>query len=221
MQFLILKFKGLMQAWGRDTFEDYRPIHHFPTRSGLTGLLACCLGIDREEKIKQKQLSESFCYAVSLDTPDIIRKIVDFQTVENVYKATGKLRDYPVILRKEYICQAEFTLALEFFPQANYSLEKVKQAVEFPIGTPRLGRRSCVPSSPIFERVIQAKDLLSALYVVTKNKSLIYSEQETSNSTLLRVRDVPTFSHTRQFITRNIYIINKQNDLKDLIDVPK
>ena len=218
MQFLILKFKGLLQAWGRDTYEDHRPIHHFPTRSGLVGLLACCLGIDREEQLTQKQLSESFRYAVSLDTAEVSRKIVDFQTVENTRKASGGLREYQVILRKEYLCQAEFTLALEFFPQTNYSLETVKQAVECPVGTPRLGRLSCVPSRPIFEQVIEATDLLSALEMVLGSQSLIYSEEETENSLLLRLRDVPVFNGSRQFTTRNIYIVNKN---KDLINVLK
>lgn len=33
--YLILKLEGPMQAWGGHTFEDYRPIQPFPTRSGI------------------------------------------------------------------------------------------------------------------------------------------------------------------------------------------
>lgn len=47
-EYMILNLRGVLQSWGGHTFEDYRPSNLFPTRSGLIGLLAACLGIDKK-----------------------------------------------------------------------------------------------------------------------------------------------------------------------------
>ena len=65
--YLILKLQGVMQAWGEHTFEGLRPSTNFPTRSALTGLLAACLGIDRNDRQQQQALANSFLYAVRQD----------------------------------------------------------------------------------------------------------------------------------------------------------
>lgn len=48
-QYLALKLQGVMQAWGGHTYEDLRHTELIPTRSGILGLLAACLGIDRQD----------------------------------------------------------------------------------------------------------------------------------------------------------------------------
>ena len=84
--YLMLKLAGPMQAWGTHTFEDYRAIHPFPTRSGIVGLLAACLGIERHDRESLMALGQSFQLAVRADrddqrsyTPTVI---TDFHTVE-------------------------------------------------------------------------------------------------------------------------------------------
>ena len=69
--FLILKAQGSMQAWGGHTFEDFRPSHIFPTRSGLVGLLGACLGIDRKDIQKREVLNNSFELTVKTENRKI------------------------------------------------------------------------------------------------------------------------------------------------------
>lgn len=66
-RYLILRLDGPMQAWGTHTFEDFRPSSHFPTRSGLLGLLGACLGIDRRDHAGQEGLAASVEFTVRVD----------------------------------------------------------------------------------------------------------------------------------------------------------
>lgn len=67
-RFLILRLDGPMQAWGTHTLEDFRPSNVYPTRSGLLGLLAACLGIERSDHIGQAALAASVEFSVRVDT---------------------------------------------------------------------------------------------------------------------------------------------------------
>jgi len=57
-----------MQAWGTHTYEDFRPSNLYPTRSGLLGLLAACLGIERADHAGQAALAASVKFSVRVDT---------------------------------------------------------------------------------------------------------------------------------------------------------
>jgi len=67
-EFLILKLQGPMQAWGEHSFEGTRPSGNFPTRSALLGLIGACLGIRRNEFVRQRQLADSIQIAVRKDS---------------------------------------------------------------------------------------------------------------------------------------------------------
>ncbi|MFQ5673203.1 MAG: type I-E CRISPR-associated protein Cas5/CasD [Nitrospinales bacterium] len=206
-EFLILKLQGVMQAWGKHTFEDYRPSELFPTRSGLVGLLAACLGLNWEEYQEQQKLSESFRYAVRVDKrKGPVEKITDYHTILNARKVDGSINTNAVVSRREYLCDAEFTVALEFFKGANYGLDKIKEAVQRPYYTPFLGRRSCPLTRPLYEDTARAENLHAALDLISPRKGTIYSELEDGSPNRLTVRDVPAFNGRRQFATRTIYI---------------
>ena len=67
-RFLILRLDGPMQAWGTHTYEDFRPSNLYPTRSGLLGLLAACLGIERIDLDGQSNLAASVEFSVRIDS---------------------------------------------------------------------------------------------------------------------------------------------------------
>jgi len=205
-EFLILRLRGVMQAWGGHTYEDYRPSHNFPTRSGIEGLLAACLGIDREDKQAQSDLASSIaCYAVrSDDSPHAMRKITDFHTVMAARKVDGKANQNPVISRREYLCDRQFTVALAFADDAVYSLQQVVSAVQKPYYTPVLGRRSCPLTAPLFVAIQQAEGLHQSLQQVPPNKGTIYSELPSQNR--IEVRDRRLFADKRRFDKREVYI---------------
>ncbi|MFQ5481021.1 MAG: type I-E CRISPR-associated protein Cas5/CasD [Thermodesulfobacteriota bacterium] len=204
--FLILRLEGPMQAWGGHTFEDYRPSEIFPTRSGVVGLLGACLGIDRDDFEGREALSASFLFAVRSDAgPFIMQKITDFNTVMDARRVDGKAGKFPIVSLREYICDAVFTLALEFRDSARFLLEDVAKAVQRPRYTPFLGRRSCPLGRPLFECVVQAEGLLGALSKTAPFAGTVYDEGAKSPNRIV-VRDVPMPGPSRRFATREVYI---------------
>lgn len=223
--FLIIKLQGAMQAWGGHTFEDYRPSHIFPTRSAVVGLLGACLGIDRADIQGIADLNSSFELMVRADKRKVqtkqfgqikekiltMHKMTDFHTVLDARKVDGSARTDAIISHREYLCDAEFSLALEFRNNAVFNLEKVKQAIQKPYYTPFLGRRSCPIQQPLFKSIVAAENAQKALAQIEPKEGTLYSEQKLQGSSLMRIRDVPIQDPIRQFATRTMYILGDGN----------
>lgn len=218
-RFLILKLDGVLQAWGAHTFEDYRPSHAFPTLSGLLGLLGACLGIDRDDVDAQRALADSVDFAVRADRKWIgtadersrghsvpSTRLTDFHTVKNARKVGGKVNEFPVVSRREYLCDAPFTIAIVQQPGAAYSLDRIAAAVRKPTYTPSLGRRSCPPTRPLFECFVESTDgVVGALSQIEPMGGVIYSESADTALQQLRIRDRP-IAGKRRFASRRISI---------------
>lgn len=205
-EYLILQLKGVLQSWGGHTFEDYRPSNLFPTRSGLVGLLAACIGIDRKDLKNQKALSDSFIYAVRVDeTANRFHKITDFHTVLKARRVSGKAGDDPVVSRREYLCDASFTVAMKFMDNVAFDSQKIIKFLQAPVYTPFLGRRSCPLCIPPFHSIVEADSLIRALEKVDPFRGTIYSEADENDNRFI-VRDVPLCNGKRQFATRTVFI---------------
>jgi CRISPR system Cascade subunit CasD len=224
--YLIIKLQGAMQAWGGHTYEDYRPSLIFPTRGAIIGLLGACLGIERKDLNALKALDKSFELTVRADKrkitqranseakpPVSMQKITDFHTVRNARKVDGKPRQEAIVSRREYLCDAEFTLALSFTEKAEYDLKRVKRDIQKPVYTPFLGRRSCPIQSPLFEAVVTAINVQAALSSIEPYQGTLYSGTELYGGTPMTVRDQPLFdSNVRQFNSRTLYILGSGDD---------
>ena len=219
-RFLILRLDGPLQAWGTHTYEDFRPANHFPTRSGLLGLIGACLGLERHDRPALEQLAQSVEFTVRVDG-EVCRpqqeklqrrdslKLRDFHTVCDARKVNGSKSEYPVVSYREYLHDAAFTVAVMEKPNAVYSLERLIQALRQPLYTPVLGRRSCPLARPLLEsgEVIEADDAKIALALILPGYGLIYTEGETlANGKPLPLRDVPLYGRYRQFGTRRVYV---------------
>jgi CRISPR system Cascade subunit CasD len=207
-RYLILKLDGPMQAWGGHTYEDFRPSHPFPTRSGLLGLIGACMGIDRQDTAALASLAESLEFTVRADqVPDrTALKLADFHTVLDARKVDGSANKNPVVSRREYLFDAAFTVALGERAGGAVSLDTVAAAIKRPCYTPTLGRRSCPISRPLYEGWAEAANAKSALQQQA-GCGLIYAEGEAlANNRPMQVRDVPMHTRKRQFGTRQIYV---------------
>jgi len=215
-RYLILRLDGPMQAWGTHTFEDFRPSNLYPTRSGLLGLLAACLGIERSDHVGQAALAASVEFSVRVDTgverldrklpmkkPGV--KLPDFHTVMDARKVDGKVNKFPVVSRREYLFDAAFTVAVGVKSDAPVALEVIADALRRPLYTPTLGRRACPTTRPLLDGMRDATDGVTALRAASGSVALIYSESQESGQPL-RLRDVPLHGNTRQFGTRTVYL---------------
>jgi CRISPR system Cascade subunit CasD len=135
-----------------------------PTKSGVVGLLACALGLRADQDIRD--LSGSLHIAVRCDRPGV--PLVDYHTVVGgVMSAKGKIKKNAttkepetVESRRHYLCDASFLVAVQAPPELTARLAEAVQHPRWPI---YLGRKSCVPSRPVFEGVGDCPSLETAL----------------------------------------------------------
>jgi CRISPR system Cascade subunit CasD len=89
---------------------------------------------------------------------------------------------------------------------ASVTLEKLHEAVQRPVFTPFLGKRTCPLTRPLLYGMVQADSLFFALAQVDPQGGRIYSEENAGNLPRMLVRDVPLWREHRQFATRQVYI---------------
>lgn len=207
--YLVLKLQGVMQAWGGHTMEDLRHTERMPTRSGIVGLLAACLGIDRHDYRQLDALAQSLTIAIRADKRPKLstQRLTDFHTVMDARKVDGKRNKYPVVSRREYLCDAVFTVLLEVKKEAAFSQQTLVQAIKNPIYTPFLGRRSCPISRPLYEAELQADTISNAFSLLDSLAGTVYSEHAvTADDIVIHRRDAPLYARQRQFATHQWYM---------------
>lgn len=225
--FLRMRLCGAMQSWGGHTYETKRPSGQVPSRSGLTGLLAACLGIDRSETDRIISLDRSYSFAVRSDefkrTADgSLRKLgtgngsvlTDFHTVQNVRLIGKKTSSKTEVTHREYLVDRCFTVFLKLREGAShpYPLRVLGEALVHPVFTPYLGRKCCPLNEPPFGGLVQA-DSFDSCFLADQEEigGLIYSEEppvRSSDFLTSRERDVllSASEHNRRFGTREICI---------------
>lgn len=150
MATLLLRLQGPMQSWGTTSRFTQRDTGREPSKSGVIGLLAAALGIDRENWIDLQPLT-GLTMAVRHDRPGIPKR--DFQTAgcadsDSVIKADGKPSKDGVISHRDYLADATFLVGLEGDDRA--LLGRAHQALADPAWPLALGRYSYVPSEPVW-----------------------------------------------------------------------
>ena len=220
-EYLMLKLQGPMQAWGDHTFEGLRPISIIPTRSGIIGLLAACLGIERRDKPALSGLNKSLGIGVRMDTKrlndrDLESRIaVDFHTIKDARDGYRGLKSHATIVtQREYLFDGAFSVAL-WEKARGYPLDEIEAALKAPRFTPFLGRKSCPLGRPLFETRVTADHDIEALRNLSGKGGEIYSETDLDGSEKpirrIQFRDVPTFQGARQFSTRTVYVYPKED----------
>jgi CRISPR system Cascade subunit CasD len=177
--------------------------------------------LDRCDRAEQAALSQSFQFAARTDAKELVWqewgeeqrrpltpvKLTDYHTILDARRANRAPRaDETVQSWREYLFDAAYTIALAEMAEAAYPLGCIAEAVQRPVYTPFLGRRSCPLSRPLLHGMVEAQDIIAALNAVQPRRGLIYSEVEMRGAALMQVRDMPMFRKQRQFATRGLYI---------------
>lgn len=183
MAVLLLRLAAPLQAWGSNSKFGVRATEREPTKSGVIGMLAAALGLQRNnEKTSEllKQLSE-MRFGVRTDREG--RLIRDFHTVK--FDKNADISD------RFYLSDAAFVAAFE--SDDTELLNRLAEAVLQPYYPMFLGRRSCPPTLPVFLG-ISSDDLVTALKnaepASEKTDSVRRLVYDADNSGML-VRDVP------------------------------
>ena len=179
MNTLFIRLYGPFQAWGLRARWTYRDTALEPTKSGVIGLLACCLGWGVPENAPIRALSRAFRYGVRVDRPG--RLLRDYHTVfGGVRSAEGRIKitattkePETVVSERYYLCDASFLAVLQIKEDADLAfldvqtagkaVERCATALRAPVWPPYLGRRACVPSVPLYAGTGQYATLEDAL----------------------------------------------------------
>jgi CRISPR system Cascade subunit CasD len=158
MKFIMLRLEGPIQSWGERSLWDERDTSDKPTKSGIVGLIACCMGLSRENETIPK-IYDEISMSVRIDNRGRIAR--DFQTIENTVKADGKLNKNKVVSPRYYLTDASFLVAIGF--KDELLLNEIVSALKTPKWLPYLGRKSCIPVLPIYAGIVDAETPLEAL----------------------------------------------------------
>jgi CRISPR system Cascade subunit CasD len=172
MRWLVFTYRAPMAAFGEVAGGSFHGSRRQPTRSGLLGLISGCLGIDRREL--DRILTVEAGYGVGVRTDDAGTSLVDFQTtrVPVGVRARGRAtrgleleagRITNIVTRREYICDAQFTVVVWPRDGAPYSLEQIADALRMPKFVPFAGRASCIFSQPFMPQIVEADTIDAAL----------------------------------------------------------
>jgi CRISPR system Cascade subunit CasD len=141
---LLMRLMGPMQSWGTISRFDHRDTTKEPSKSGVIGLLAAALGIDRGDWRSIEPLT-GCRMAVRHDRPGVPRR--DYQTATGVISADRSKVHATAVTVREYLADAAFLVALECNDRA--LLERAHDALAAPVWSLGLGRKSYVPSEPV------------------------------------------------------------------------
>lgn len=169
---LFLRLEAPLQSWGERAQWGIRDTAPEPTKSGVVGLLACALGWRDDEPIST--LSQSIRIGVRCDYRGASAPLVDYHTVGGGYKqpqlltAQGKPKlsggePHNEQTWRSYLCDASFLVVVQAVPDDTKLIHQLAEAVQSPVWPIFLGRKSCIPTRPVFAGVSEHPSLRSAL----------------------------------------------------------
>jgi CRISPR system Cascade subunit CasD len=187
-----------MQSWGTTSRFEQRDTGKEPSKSGVVGLLAAALGIVRENWTDLEPLTH-LTMGVRHDRSGLPKR--DYQTAGcaepyTIIRADGKPSKDGVVSHRFYLSDAAFLVALEGDDRT--LLEKAHSKLKDPTWPIALGRRSYLPSEPIWiENGLQDAPLRDVLlqwpWITTQRKwedlpeRLLVSLESVDGSGVLRM----------------------------------
>lgn len=211
--YLALLFDAPLQSWGYQSKFDRRTTASFPTRSGILGMICAAMGIDREDAISLSQFSD---VTINVYTLNQKGRMVDYHTVGAAYdKKTQKQYIVPkanggtgqtVVTYREYLQDATFGV---FLSGAKNIIEEIEAALRYPKWGIWLGRKSCVPATPVVQGMYETAENALKVLLDRTDKQAELQKCEEANSfadgtdTLM---DNPQNFATRSFAPRRIKV---------------
>jgi CRISPR system Cascade subunit CasD len=174
---LILRFDAPLIAFGGVLVDEHGVTRLFPARAMIAGLLGNALGYDHRDAERLQALQSRLRFAVRCDRPGHLW--ADYQTVDLSQKflargwttrgkfeerAGGSARTGTHIRFRSFIADAVYTLALTLAETAQPpSLGELEAALHEPARPLFIGRKPCLPSTPLLSGRTAAPTLLHAL----------------------------------------------------------
>lgn len=174
--FLILRFEAPLMSFGGPTVDSRGVIQAWPARSMLTGLIANALGWHHRDVEKIESLQERLRYVVRADkrgrvfqdyqTIDLSQDFLDgsrgWTTMNRLQQRAGGNSSGTHIRTQDFLADAAYTLAVSV-TDGLPGLEEIEAALIKPARPLFIGRKTCIPSVPIFQERVSASNPIEAL----------------------------------------------------------
>lgn len=210
-----MRLKGPMQSWGTQSRFVERDSGSEPSKSGVIGLICAALGRDRAEPIDDLAKMKM---GVRVDNEGARSNDYHIAGKSGFMRASGKVETKNAIpSNRYYIADADYLVGFE--SDDRKLLEKIDAALHNPVWPIFLGRKSFVPSVPVYvQDGIKEQNLLDALkdYPYKKKKRndetqkrfIVETEDEIEDTVAIRmVSDNPVSFESRLFLPRNVAVL--------------
>ncbi|PNE11403.1 MAG: type I-E CRISPR-associated protein Cas5/CasD [Beijerinckiaceae bacterium] len=193
---LILILEGALSAYGGEMVDARGPVRDWPGASLLTGLFANALGYNRAQRAAHARLQARIDFAVRIDRPG--ERMQDYQTAQLAHSDQGwttrgtpegreggaSTYKSPHIRWRDYFADSRTIVALALRDAAEVpTLDDLAAALSEPVRPLFLGRKPCLPTRPILEKVVEAADPLDAITMM--------DPLESESDPVIVVRDRP------------------------------
>lgn len=173
--FLTFAMVAPMASFGTLAVGERRDGGDRPARSAVLGLLGACLGLTREDEAGQNALAQGYGLAVLCHASG--RLLTDYHTAQtapsrrNWRPATRaqELAEAPgevatILSRRDYRMGSWHLGALWVRgDNPRWSLAEIQDALQEPVFTPSLGRKSCPPGLPLAPELVEGESATAVL----------------------------------------------------------
>lgn len=158
---LALYFDAPLLSFGGECKFDRRDTLGFPTRSAVTGLIAAALGIRRNDRANLARLAELQLLSVAFHgVPGTLFE--DFHSVGGGYpksspdipRSANRKACKTVITYRYYFADGKFGAVLG---GPSGFLEEIGDALRNPVWGGWIGRKHCIPATPVFQGVFETE----------------------------------------------------------------
>ncbi|MGI8498964.1 MAG: type I-E CRISPR-associated protein Cas5/CasD [Gemmatimonadaceae bacterium] len=184
MKALLLRFDAPLISFGAPMVDQNGVVQAFPALSMLTGLLANALGWDHRDAGKLSLLQDRIRYAARIDRRG--EALVDYQTVDlgkewmipetagwttrgKIASRGGASGEMTHQRYRHYRADSVHTVAISVNTEQAPTLDDLQAALREPARPLFIGRKCCLPASPVLLGMIDAPSLLAALATVPRS----------------------------------------------------
>jgi CRISPR system Cascade subunit CasD len=172
---LLLRLEAPLMAFGTTLIDNYGPVQDFPATSLLTGLIANALGWQRNQTQQLQSLQDQLIHAVRLDREG--ERLRDYQTADLAANDQGWTRAGKPEGRaggggsykgqhqryRWYQADASVLVAVRLSDRNDdLNLNIIAEALMHPARPLFIGRKPCIPATPLFEGWVQAPNAAHA-----------------------------------------------------------
>jgi CRISPR system Cascade subunit CasD len=207
-----------LQSWGVSSRFQRRGTESAPSKSGVLGLIAAAMGIDKHGPDESERLAplsacrfSVFPLATGENTAPVLR-LEDFHTVGGGYdrddpvdklriarKASGGVST-TIVTRRFYLEQARFAALIE---GDSGILQKAAAALEDPVWGVWFGRKCCLPAAPLLPTLASSiSKALDALLQKTGSRIVGEGRIEQDGDGAWHHPDQPVSFGRREFFSR-------------------